>query len=93
MFQFAASTHNPALGAAAFALQILGNITLMAALYLLVTHVGGGRLRRGLAASPYRPARFSAASLIVSGTHLTTCWCVRVPSFFGIGWWPTVPWS
>jgi len=93
MFQFAASTYNPAFGAAAFALQILGNITLMAALYLLVTHVGGGRLRRWLAASPYRPARFSAATLIVSGTFLITYWCVRGPSFFGIGWWPAVPWS
>jgi len=91
MFQSAASTYNPAFGAVAFALQILGDITLMAALYLLVTHVGGGRLRRWLAASPYRPARFSAATLIVSGTFLVTYWCVRVPSFFGIGWWPTVP--
>ena len=93
MFQFAASTHNPAFGAAAFALQTLGNITLMAALYLAVTQVGGRRLQLWLAASPDRLARLSAATFILSGTFLITYWCVRVPSFFGIGWWLAVPWS
>ena len=46
MFQYAASTHDPAFGAAAFVLQVLGNVTLMAGLYLAVTHVAGGRLQR-----------------------------------------------
>ncbi|HKF16265.1 MAG TPA: hypothetical protein VKF14_03555 [Candidatus Dormibacteraeota bacterium] len=93
MFQYAASTHDPAFGAAAFVLQILGNVTLMAGLYLALTHVAGGRVQLWLAASPDRLARFSAAALIVFGAFLVTYWCVRVPSFFGIGWWPTVPWS
>lgn len=93
MFQYAASTHDPAFGAAAFVLQILGNVTLMAGLYLAMTHAAGGRLQLWLAASPVRLARFSAATLIVSGAFLISYWCVRVPSFFGIGWWPTVPWS
>ena len=79
MFQYAASTHDPAFGAAAFVLQLLGNITLMAGLYLAVTHVAGGRLQRWLAATPDRLARFSVAALIVSGTFLFIYWCLRVP--------------
>lgn len=91
MFQYAASTHDPAFGAAAFVLQVLGNITLIVGLYLAVTRVAGARLQRWLAASPDRLARFSAAALILSGTFVITYWCARVPSFLGIGWWPALP--
>lgn len=37
MFQYATSTHNPALGALTFLLQSLGNIVVMALLFLAVT--------------------------------------------------------
>lgn len=93
MFQYAASTHNPALGALTFVLQSLGNIVVMALLFLAVTALGGGRLRGWLGARPERIARLNAAVLVTAGIFLLAYWCVRVPAFFGIGWWPRVPWS
>ena len=80
MFQYAASTHDPAFGAAAFVLQVLGNITLIVGLYLAVARVAGARLQRWLAAIPDRLARFSAAALICpepSSSHIGVCACPR----------------
>src|SRR2546423_12272902 len=44
IFEYAAATHNPALGAFVFVLQSLGNIALLALVFLLVAMVGRGRL-------------------------------------------------
>ncbi len=93
MFAYAASTHNPALGAVTFVLQSLGNLVLMALLFLAITAVAGGRVPHWLAVGPERMARFNAVMLVAAGTFLVAYWCVRLPAFFGIGWWPRVPWS
>jgi hypothetical protein len=93
IFEYAAATHNPALGALVFVLQSLGNIALLAIVFLLVAMVGRGRLLRWLAARPNRLARFNAVALLAAGTFLIAYWCVRLPAVFGIGWWPRVPWS
>ena len=93
IFEYAAATHNPALGAFVFALQSLGNIALLAIVFLLIAIVGRGRLLRWLAARPDRVARFNAVALLAAGTFLIAYWCVRLPAVFGIGWWPRVPWS
>jgi hypothetical protein len=93
IFEYAAATHNPALGALVFVLQSLGNIALVALVFLLVATVGRGRLLRWLAARPDGVARFNAVALLAAGTFLIAYWCVRLPAVFGIGWWPRVPWS
>ena len=93
IFQYAVSTHNPVLGAFTFVLQSVGNIVVMALLFLAISAIAGGRIRRWLATSPERAARFNAVILVTAGTFLVAYWCVRLPAFFGIGWWPKVPWS
>jgi hypothetical protein len=93
MFQYAAASHNPALGALVFVLQALGNIAVLAFVFLAVAAVGHGQLLRWLAARPDRLARFNGMALLAAGTFLIAYWCVRLPAAFGIGWWPRVPWS
>jgi MFS family permease len=93
IFQYAAATHNPALGALVFVLQSLGNIAVLALVFVAIATVGRGRLLRWLAARPDRLARFNAVALLAAGTFLIAYWCVRLPAVFGIGWWPRVPWS
>jgi hypothetical protein len=93
IFEYAAATHNPALGALVFVLQSLGNIALLALVFLVVAIAGRGRLLRWLAARPDRLARFNAVALLTAGTFLIAYWCVRLPAAFGIGWWLRVPWS
>lgn len=92
-FKYAASTHNPLFGAGAFVLQSLGNIVVMALLFLLLTYGAGGRFPRWLAAKPGRAAVFTSSALLVAAAFLITYWGIRVPSHFGVGWWPTMPWS
>jgi hypothetical protein len=92
LFRFAAEAHDPLLGAAVFALQTLGNIALVAALFLAFGLVARGRARGWLGRASERIARFNAAALMTGGTFLVAYWCLRVPSYFGIGWWPKLPW-
>ena len=93
IFEYAAATHNPALGALVFVLQSLGNIAVLALVFLAIAAVGRGRLLYWLASRPDRIARFNAIPLLAAGTFLIAYWCVRLPAVFGIGWWPKVPWS
>jgi hypothetical protein len=93
LFEYAASTHNPLFGAAAFVLQSLGNIALMGALFLFLSFAFDGAFPRWLSARPGRLTRFTAGALLVAGTFTFTYWVIRVPAAFGIGWWPTMPWN
>src|SRR6202521_370280 len=63
IFQYAAATHNPALGALVFVLQSLGNIAVLALVFVAIAAVARGRLLRCLAARPDRLARFNAVAL------------------------------
>jgi cytochrome c biogenesis protein CcdA len=93
VFQYAAASHNPALGALVFALQALGNIVLLALVFVAISFVARGRFLRWLTARPDRLARFNGIALLAAGTFLIAYWCIRLPAVFGIGWWPRVPWS
>jgi hypothetical protein len=93
MFEYAASTHNPLFGAGAFVLQTLGNIVVMATLFLVLSYARGGAFPRWLASKPGRVTRFTAGALLIAGTFTFTYWVLRVPAAFGIGWWPSMPWS
>ncbi|MFC0865971.1 hypothetical protein ACFHYQ_27095 [Sphaerimonospora cavernae] len=93
MFRSAAESGNPLYGAAAFALQSLGNIVVMAVLFLALTHLAGGRLRNWLAARPARIAVLTATALIVAGVFTFLYWDVRLLARREIlPWYPTAPW-
>jgi hypothetical protein len=92
MFRSAAEQHNVLYGAAAFALQSVGNIVVMAVLFLILTHATGGRVQRWLAAKPARIATVTGAALLVGGTFTLLYWDVRVLGRLGIIWFPMVSW-
>lgn len=92
MFEYAVSTHNPLYGSLAFILQGLGNILIMVLFFLLLTYGTGGRFERWLQAEPQRIKIFTAVALITGGTFFITYWGLRVPSMFGVGWWPFIHW-
>ncbi|MEU7875005.1 hypothetical protein [Dactylosporangium sp. NPDC049140] len=93
LFHWAADTHNPLYGAAAFVLQSLGNILIVTALFALLTLGTGGRFLRWMAAAPRRTTVITAALLIALGVFTVVYWDVRVPSMFGWGWFPTMPYN
>lgn len=92
MFRDAAESGNVLYGAAAFALQSLGNTVVMALLFLLLTKGLRGRPQRWLAAVPGRAARVTGAALIVAGTFTILYWDLRVLSRIDLIWFPTVTW-
>lgn len=92
MFRSAAEQHNVLYGAAAFALQSLGNIVVMAVLFLILTYATGGRVQRWLAAKPARIATVTGAALLVGGTFTLLYWDVRVLGRLGYIWFPMINW-
>lgn len=92
MFEFAATTHNPLYGSLTFVLQALGNMLIMAVLFVILMYGTGGRFERWLQARPGRIQTFTAVALMVGGAFFITYWGLRVPSIFGIGWWPAIQW-
>ena len=93
LFGYAASRHDALYGALVFVLQIVGNMLLVAAVYLAIAIPKQSRIRMWLEAVPGRAARASASTLLVAGSFTFLYWVVRVPSAFGYGWWPKVPWT
>ena len=90
MFVHAAGTHNSWLGAGVFVLVVLGNLALMAVLFLLISLTGAPRWLR---ATPSRVRTATAFALIAGGAFTIIYWGIRVPSKFGYGWFPTMPWK
>ncbi|MEU8270712.1 hypothetical protein AB0B89_26580 [Sphaerisporangium sp. NPDC049002] len=94
MFRDAAESGNPLYGAAAFVLQSVGNIVIMALLFLILSFVAGSRLQAWLTAKPSRIAVLTASSLIVAGVFTFLYWDVRVLARREIiPWYPAAPWS
>ncbi|MFI9450186.1 hypothetical protein [Amycolatopsis sp. NPDC052450] len=94
MFRDAAESHNPLYGAAAFVLQSVGNIVIMAILFLILATFAGGRLRRWIAARPSRLTVLIAVSLIVAGVFTVLYWDVRLLARRDIiPWYPVAPWG
>lgn len=92
LFQFAAESQNPFLGASTFVLQAVGNIVIMVGLFLLLALGTRGAFQRWLERKPGRIAAFTGSALIIAGVFTFTYWVFRVPSLFGYGWWPKAPW-
>jgi hypothetical protein len=93
MFQYAAERHNPLYGAAIFVLQSLGNMLIMGLLFLLLTVLGRGWLVRWMTAKPGRITTVTAVSFLAVGVFTVVYWDIRVPSLFGFGWFPVMPYN
>lgn len=93
LFRWASETGNPLYGAATFALQSIGNILLVSVLFAVLILGTRGRLPRWLAANPRRTSLVSGALLLGLGVFTVVYWDIRVPSIFGIGWFPEMPYN
>ncbi|MEU8186137.1 hypothetical protein [Micromonospora carbonacea] len=94
MFRDAAESGNPLYGAAAFTLQSLGNIVIMAVLFLLLAWLAGSRLQRWFAERPSRLAVLTAVAFIVAGAFTFLYWDVRLLARREIiPWYPLAPWA
>lgn len=94
LFRDAAESGNPLYGAAAFVLQSLGNIVVMAILLLALTYFAGGRLQRWFTANPRRITVITAVALIAAGAFMFLYWDVRLLARREIiPWYPMAPWA
>ncbi|MFP3960746.1 hypothetical protein SMC26_00305 [Actinomadura fulvescens] len=93
MFRDAAESHNPFYGALAFALQSLGNIVIMAVLFLLMALIAGPCLQRWIAAKPGRAATLVAVAFLVAGVFTLLYWDVRILARREMIWYPVAPWA
>jgi hypothetical protein len=89
MFLHAADTHNALYGGAAFVLVTAGNLLLMAVLFLLLA---ASRFPQWLRTRTSRISTVSAAAWLIGGSFTFVYWVVRLPAYFGYGWFPTMPW-
>ncbi|ONI91694.1 hypothetical protein ALI22I_07400 [Saccharothrix sp. ALI-22-I] len=93
LFRAAVESGNPLYGAGTFVLQSVGNIVLVGIVVAVLSLVTRGRFTTMVARNPRRTTIVSAALLIALGVFLLVYWDVRVPSIFGIGWFPTMPYN
>jgi uncharacterized membrane protein len=93
LFRDAAESHNPLYGAAAFTLQSLGNILVLAVVFLVLAYAAGGRVHRWFAAKPSRYAVVTASAFLVAGVFTFLYWDVRLLARRDLIWYPTAPWT
>lgn len=93
LFDWAAETGNPLYGAATFALQSIGNIAIVTVLFALLILGTRGRFLSWLAGSPRRLSLVSGTLLLALGVFTVVYWDLRVPSIFGFGWFPEMPYN
>ncbi|CAL9624941.1 hypothetical protein SUDANB58_05922 (plasmid) [Streptomyces sp. enrichment culture] len=93
LFHDAAESHNPLYGAAVFALQSVGNIAVMAVVFLVVTGFFGDRLHRWTTRRPSRASALMAAAFIAAGVFMVLYWDVRILARRDLIWYPMAPWA
>jgi hypothetical protein len=93
LFRDAAESHNPLYGAVAFTLQSLGNIAVMALIFVVLAYVAGGRIHRWFAAKPSRFAVVTGSAFLIAGVFTFLYWDVRLLARRDLIWYPTAPWS
>lgn len=92
LFRDVADSHNPLYGAVSFVMQSVGNIVILALLFLILTVVAGGRVQRWMAARPGRAAMLTASALLVAGVFTFLYWDVRLLARTGVIWYPIISW-
>lgn len=71
---YAAQTQQPTYGAAVMALQGLGQIAVLVALFVLIWALRGRRLQAWALSKPYQPALVSAFALAAGGAYFLFYW-------------------
>lgn len=92
LFHDVADSGNPLYGAASFMVQSLGNIVVLAVLFLLLTVGFGERIHRWMTARPGRAAALTGAAFLVAGVFTVLYWDVRLLSRFDLIWYPVITW-
>ncbi|ORT54584.1 hypothetical protein BKD26_35085 [Streptomyces sp. CB03238] len=93
LFRDAAESHNVLYGAVAFSLQAVGNVLIMAVLFVLMALLAGDRLGRWFAADPRRASAVMAAAFIAAGVFMILYWDVRILARREVIWYPMAPWA
>ncbi|MEU0272680.1 hypothetical protein [Streptomyces sp. NPDC006307] len=93
LFRDAAESHNVLYGAVAFSLQALGNVLIMAVLFVVMALVAGERLGTWFAADPRRASAVTAAAFIAAGVFMILYWDVRILARRDLIWYPMAPWA
>ncbi|GGK76407.1 hypothetical protein Ppa06_39330 [Planomonospora parontospora subsp. parontospora] len=92
LFRDVADSGNPLYGAFAFVVQSLGNIVVLAVIFLLLAVASGGRVQRWITAKPGRAAVITASAFLVAGVFTFLYWDVRLLARTGVIWYPTITW-
>ncbi|MYQ76784.1 MULTISPECIES: hypothetical protein [unclassified Streptomyces] len=92
LFQDAAESRNSLFAALEFALQSLGNITVMATVFLIVTGLFGDRIHRALTKRPGRASALMAGAFLAAGIFMILYWDVRILAARDLIWYPMAPW-
>ncbi|WP_344856034.1 hypothetical protein [Planomonospora alba] len=92
LFRDVADSGNPLYGAFAFVTQSLGNIVVLAVVFLLLSVAAGGRVQRWITAKPGRAAVITASAFLVAGVFTFLYWDVRLLARTGVIWYPTITW-
>ncbi|MQA25615.1 MAG: hypothetical protein GEU94_09095 [Micromonosporaceae bacterium] len=92
MFRDAAESGNVLYGAGAFALQSLGNIVILAVLFLILAYTAGARLGSWLTEKPSRFSVMVASGFLVAGVFTVLYWDVRILARRELIWYPIAPW-
>ncbi|WP_461119379.1 hypothetical protein [Saccharothrix stipae] len=93
LFRSAVESGNPLFGAGTFVLQSIGNVLLVVIVFAALALGTKGRFLRWFSSHSRRSTLVSASLLIALGVFLLVYWDVRVPSIFGFGWFPTMPYN
>lgn len=85
LLTYAAASHNPMYGALVMGVQGLGQIALMAAIFLLVIWLFGARLARWVTEKPNQPALITAIALMAGGSYFVFYWGLAL--VYHVGSW------
>lgn len=93
LFHWAADSGNPFYGAVAFVLQSLGNIVIVIMVFAALVLATRGRFLHWIGDDPRRAVAVTGALMIALGVFTVVYWDIRVPSMFGFGWFPVMPYN
>jgi hypothetical protein len=92
LFHWAVDSGNPLYGSAAFALQSIGNVILVTLIFAALVLATRGRFLDWMLRGN-RAAVVTGTLLVALGVFTVVYWDLRVPSIFGFGWFPSMPYN
>jgi cytochrome c biogenesis protein CcdA len=83
LLTYAASSHNPFYGALVMAMQGVGQIAVMVALFLVIISLFSKRLTRWVTEKPNQPALITAIALMAGGSYFVFYWGISLVYHLG----------